>query len=194
MWLRDFFGNIFHRRNVFLISDTHFDHTNIIKYCHRPFASTKEMNKAMVDNWNIAVKENDVVYFLGDWGYGKGHRSASYWKGRLNGNIMSIQGINSRGHAHDEHGLPYKIVKSKRHKFLLIHDPNGRRNWNGWTIHGHMHNNQPNKYPFINGHQKTINVCVELTDYTPISLDVLEALNIDSIKWMRTSNSAPERW
>lgn len=40
---------------VFLISDTHFDHENIIKYCSRPFKSKDEMNKTIIDNWNSVV-------------------------------------------------------------------------------------------------------------------------------------------
>ncbi len=33
---------------VFFTSDTHFNHTNIIQYCQRPFKSTDEMNEAMI--------------------------------------------------------------------------------------------------------------------------------------------------
>ncbi len=33
---------------VWLIGDTHFDHTNIIKYCSRPFASTEDMNEYLL--------------------------------------------------------------------------------------------------------------------------------------------------
>lgn len=42
---------------VFFTSDTHFNHTNIIQYCQRPFKSTDEMNEAMIDNWNSVVGE-----------------------------------------------------------------------------------------------------------------------------------------
>ena len=196
MWnqLRTLINNIFCKKVIYLISDTHFDHENIIRYCHRPFNSKYEMNKCLIENWNNTVNKNDVVYFLGDWGYGKGHRPISYWKRQLNGKIISIQGINSKGHPHDKYGLRHKIIKYKKHTFLLVHDPNNALKWKGWVIHGHTHNNAMDKYPFINGNRKTINVSVELTDYKPISLEALESLNIDSIKWMRTSNNIPERW
>jgi len=204
--LKDF-RNLLGKKNIYFISDTHFDHGNIIRYCNRPFVdeyvlangripfvSTTKMNGKMVDNWNATVKENDVVYFLGDWAYGRGHRPISYWKGKLSGNIISIRGIDINGHPHDEYGLSHKIIKSNKHTFLLIHDPQGIKNWRGWAIHGHVHNNQSDKYPFINGNRKTINISVELTDYRPVSLDWLESLNLDEIKWMKTSTSTPERW
>jgi calcineurin-like phosphoesterase family protein len=114
--------------------------------------------------------------------------SASHWKNQLNGRIISIRG------SHGENGKEHRILKNKKHTFLLIHDPNNMRRWKGWMIHGHVHNSKMDKYPFINGYRKTINVSVEVIDYKPVSLDALEALHIDSIKWMRTSNSIPERW
>ena len=45
----------FDASRVFFTSDTHFNHTNIIRYCDRPFKSTDEMNEKLIGNWNSAV-------------------------------------------------------------------------------------------------------------------------------------------
>ena len=56
-------------RRLWLTSDTHFGHANIIKYCARPFASVEEMDVALCLGWNDCVAEDDVVIHLGDFAY-----------------------------------------------------------------------------------------------------------------------------
>lgn len=55
----------------FYISDLHFSHKNIIPYDNRPFFNLTEMHEALISNWNNAVKNEDSVYILGDFHWGK---------------------------------------------------------------------------------------------------------------------------
>ena len=55
---------------VYFVSDTHFGHENIIKYCSRPFKNAAEMDKALVKNWNSTVPEDGIVFHLGDFSLG----------------------------------------------------------------------------------------------------------------------------
>lgn len=52
-------------RNLY-IADLHFGHENIIPLDNRPFKNTEEMAAALVRNWQKAVKDDDVVYVVGD--------------------------------------------------------------------------------------------------------------------------------
>lgn len=68
---------------VLFTADCHFNHENILKYepNSRPFANVGEMNQAIIDNWNTAVREvadangidekdindNVIVYIVGDF-------------------------------------------------------------------------------------------------------------------------------
>lgn len=175
---------------IFLISDTHFDHYNIISFCNRPFKSTAEMNQTIIDNWNSVVSDNDTVYHLGDWTLRPS--MMDYFK-KLNGQIICIHGSHDRFY-----GKGYKyhsdILRTPTHTFKLIHDPKYGITWKGWVIHGHHHNNQLRRFPFINGRHKTINVSVELINYTPIELDYIESLDIDSIEYMRDMNAEIHRF
>lgn len=53
---------------TFFTSDTHFGGERTRKLSHRPFKNTKQMDKALIKNWNKLVKKDDVVYHLGDFG------------------------------------------------------------------------------------------------------------------------------
>jgi len=47
-------------------SDLHFGHTNIIRYCNRPFPSVGAMNAGLIALWNERVVHDDEVWVLGD--------------------------------------------------------------------------------------------------------------------------------
>ena len=57
---------------TFLISDTHFGHSNILTFKTedgspvRKFDSVLEMDTYIMENWNRVVGEDDKVYHLGD--------------------------------------------------------------------------------------------------------------------------------
>ena len=52
---------------LYFSSDSHIGHFNITKYCHRPFASRKEMDDALIANWNSVVPEDGIVVHCGDF-------------------------------------------------------------------------------------------------------------------------------
>ncbi len=164
--------NRFRERKIFFISDNHFDHTNIIKYCKRPFKSANEMNESMLDKWNSTVKKNDIVFFLGDMAFGRGSKSTDHWLSKLNGNIYFIKG-NHESISRKTNVFDKLIITYKGKKFFLVHDPeDAPKDWKGWIIHGHHHNNKP-EFPIIHKENKTINVSVEVIDYKPVLLEDL---------------------
>lgn len=75
----------------FYISDLHFMHKNIIRFDNRPYSNIKEMEEALITNWNSVVKPGDTVYHLGDFCWGKTDEWERILK-LLNGNKVIIQG------------------------------------------------------------------------------------------------------
>ena len=47
--------------NIWLISDTHFNHNQPFLYEPRGFATVEEMNEAIIERWNSLVKPEDTV-------------------------------------------------------------------------------------------------------------------------------------
>lgn len=90
---------------IFYISDTHFNHSNIINFDKRPFTNVDEMNETLIHNWNSVVKRGDQVYILGDFCWS---RDENVWISilrRLNGQKFLIRGN------HDPKRVPEKLVK-----------------------------------------------------------------------------------
>lgn len=84
---------------IYVTSDHHFGHKQIIEYCNRPFDSVDEMNNVMIRRWNDTVKKNDVVYHLGDFALGsKKFKEDTLHK--LNGKKILVRGNHDKTIAH----------------------------------------------------------------------------------------------
>lgn len=164
------------RGEIFVVSDMHFDHKNIIKYCKRPFRSVYDMNRALIGNWNDRVRKGDRVYYLGDMTFGGKRGSIDFWLSKLNGEVRFVRGNHDTDTITRAEVIEDRFpIKYGDHEFLLMHDPHRPPDWDGWIIHGDKHNNSPIRYPHINRRNKTVNVCVEYTEYAPMNLDEIIA-------------------
>lgn len=168
-------------RNIWVTSDTHFGHSNIIKYCDRPFRDTDEMDNHIVEKWNNVVQDGDIVYHLGDVYFG-GNKGAEYWDWffpRLKGRKRLLLGNHDNG---KDQRLLQTFGKIELWRMfpefglLLTHVPvhpstlrESPKRPNGLiNVHGHTHDNGE---PDNSGNYKC--VCVELTDYTPVNIEEL---------------------
>lgn len=147
---------------IWVTSDNHFFHKNIIKYCNRPFNSVEDMNEYMIKRWNKKVRKRDIVLHLGDFAFKHQDREV---RRRLNGTIILIMGNHDyKSMKHNGFIVIDKILRIGNllfsHSPLPIEKiPKGFIN-----VHGHIH------------HKKSysgINVSVENTDYEPVELDSL---------------------
>ena len=165
-------------RDIWVISDTHFGHSNIIKYCSRPFSSAKEMDDHMIESWNSVVKDGDIVYHLGDVYFGEEGRSVLVGN-KLKGRKRLILGNHDNGKDQALQSTFQKIVVWRMFPefgLLLSHVPlhssslerydEGALSGKLLNVHGHIHNKPSPSYD----HQ---NVSVEMINYTPVNIEEL---------------------
>lgn len=96
---------------IYITSDPHFNHANVIPYCNRPYSSVEEMNEALIANWNSVIKPEDTIYCLGDFSF---HiRSVEQFMPRLNGKKILISGNHDWTHpANKKSRNPEKQAKN----------------------------------------------------------------------------------
>lgn len=135
--------------NIWFVSDTHFSHKNIIKYCNRPWDDTHQMNKDMVELWNDTVDPNDTVFHLGDFAMGN-RSSVPSILDRLHGHIIFIPG--NHDHAKTvklfEQKFQYdtsSIFECKVNGQRIVMCHYAMRIWHkshhgSWHLYGHSHN------------------------------------------------------
>lgn len=153
-------------RKIWVVSDTHFHHKNIVDYGQRPFNDVKEMDEALVDNWNSTVNKGDIVYHLGDVLFGKDCSIL----GKLNGAKRLIVGNHDDLKNQNLLGSFQKVMLWRMFpdwKVVLTHvpllldsDENKKYTRN---IHGHVHQNSL-------GDKRYTNVSVEAIGYKPVLL------------------------
>ena len=153
------------------ISDTHFFHENIIRFCNRPFEDAQSMNEFMIDRWNTLIRPSDKVYHLGDvaCGYAGDDKKLGNLLSRLNGKKRLIVGNHDNIKSPALHKYFEKIelwYGDKKWGFTCSHIPlplNHLRDGD-FCVHGHIHNNLESDLHYIN-------VCVEHHRYEPVHID-----------------------
>lgn len=177
-------------RDVWIVSDTHFGHKNILDFKYdghpvRPFKTVEEMDETMISNWNRLVKPEDKVYHLGDVAI---HRKSLDIMSRLNGSRKILIRGNHDIFAAADYLKHFKDIRSihRLGSFVLSHIPLHEDSLNKKiNAHGHLHKGVVTKWVEIEtgigmipervSDSRYINVCVEKWNYCPISLDELEA-------------------
>ena len=77
---------------AYIISDTHFFHTNILKYNRPQFSNVEDMNEFIINQWNSVISKEDRVFHLGDFAFGQNLKGIEDIIHRLNGKVYLIIG------------------------------------------------------------------------------------------------------
>lgn len=177
---------------IYLTSDTHFGHYNILRYANRPYKTDYEMDNTIIQNWNSKITREDVVYHLGDFSFGNWERVGELLD-RLNfAHLYLIKGnhekpfctyIRNKSPKNVSLCSSYmEIYDDKKNLFVLCHYP--ILEWNqchrgSYHCYGHVHN----KYLHEIVKYRAVDVGVDAQNYFPVSTDdVIEQCKHREIK------------
>jgi calcineurin-like phosphoesterase family protein len=169
---------------LFLTSDLHLGHFNIIKYCNRPFKSLQQMDETLIRNWNERIKPEDWVIYLGDFcfkntsggkeGEGVNKNHEVYLK-QLNGRKTFIRGNHDRNNGFKSHIM--NLVLEFSHKLIYCtHRPQDINLDYKINLVGHVHEKWLWKYMYEDYENQTgikgimINVGVDQWNFYPVEM------------------------
>lgn len=176
---------------IWVTSDIHLGHDNVIKYCKRPF-TPENMDEEIIKKWNSIIQPDDIVINLGDmfygmWIYKYPHTTKRDWMNKLNGTQILVKG--NHDEEPDQYYLDLGFYSVQEYLILgtnfFCHYPVNEDKWatkkqralnkvfldSGCTklYHGHIHarivDDQDKRNTF-----KHINCCVDANDFEPILL------------------------
>lgn len=178
----------------YFISDTHFGHEKCWSTFKRDdgsplrdFTSTEEMDETMIARWNSVVKPEDSVYHLGDFVINRRFMSVGH---RLNGRKRLVRGNHDlfKTQEYLDIGFEeiYGVWVDSKAGIICSHIPiHPESIKSGWiNVHGHLHYGRVRlgqysdkyfpKMPPID--KRYVNVGVEMTNYTPVTLDQIREM------------------
>ena len=160
---------------TFYTADTHFCHSNAIKFGKRPYQSVDEMNAGLIANWNGRISPRDDIWVLGDFAYRNTAGQIAHIFAKLNGHKRLIIGN------HDNREvlvLPWveapvlmADVIDNGEKVVLCHYP--MRDWNNmyrgsYHLYGHCHGG-------IEDYSKCADVGVDRWNWLPVTFPEVQA-------------------
>lgn len=165
---------------IWFTADFHLAHSNIIKYCNRPFNTAEEMDATLLDNLGNKVQPGDILYYLGDLSFRA--EAARLFFDRLEG--VTIHFITGN---HDSKAV---ITLAKKHcsnvSYLMDVEIDDQaitlchyamRVWNkshinAWQLYGHSHGTLPSI-------GKQHDVGVDANDFYHVSFDDIKRIIVD---------------
>ncbi len=179
-------------------ADLHFGHANIIKYCLRPFLSPEEKERALREGrgpWrvsdetirrhddgllaaiNASVAEDDVLWILGDFCWGKLDVARGYRERIRCRTVHFVWGNHDHRSIRPlfKEAIDQGMIEVAGQEIWLNHYP--MRSWDksfhgSWQLYGHVHGRlaaEDAAHPTL----LTRDVGVDACDYRPLSFEEL---------------------
>ena len=192
--------------NIWFVSDTHFMHKNLClgvsewddkEQSCRNFQTLEEMNELIVSNINKYVKEDDILYHLGDWSFGGVKNIWEFRKLIKCKNIYLVPG-NHDHHIKSNKILPNCIIRTfnlnskdvftevlpeltkitiDKQEVILCHFPLDEwENMDRGSIHLHGHSHHTKDYTDLNMYARRMDVGMDWEEFRPYNWDEIKEI------------------
>ena len=163
---------------IYLTADLHLGHSSILHLAGRPFGSVKEMDEAIIANYNAIVRPNDIVYLLGDVTFRIPLSQAEALIRRLNGRKVLLRGNHDKTYdpalfedVRDFDSIKVNGVWISMMHYPMLEWPHSRHG--AIQAHGHQHNkpghNEVNREAGI----RRYDVGVDANRFFPVNAEAL---------------------
>lgn len=162
--------------NIYVISDLHFGHENILKFERTRFSNIEEHDAFIIESINKVVKVTDILWILGDIGNLDKVRLLNGQKKLIMGNHDKKSKQEYLGFFAEVYNTPIYLNK----RVVLSHEPI-QVNHSVLNVHGHLHGSILDSINYLN-------VSVTQVDYYPVNIDkfasMLEKLPKESTNFL----------
>lgn len=162
---------------IYFTADLHLNHSNIIKYCNRPFTNVIEMDNTILTNFWRTLSSGDTLCILGDLSFNKDH-ILDFFDRFSTINMVYIKGN------HDGKEL-MNITRKLNIPFYTLYDTKidnqpvtlchyamrvwNKSHFNSWQLYGHSHGVLPPQ-------GKQYDVGVDNNNFFPVSWDRIKEI------------------
>lgn len=167
----------------YFTADCHFGHSNVIRFCNRPFFDAEEMDRCLLENWNSRVRPADTVYIIGDMFFRPQYDPEVILK-KLHGRKHLVLGNHDpswfnkdpeRYGRFFETVTPLCEVSDGAHRLVCCHYPmmtwphSGKENC--YHIFGHIHNDREHTFwPLLASYERALNAGVDVNGFQPVTV------------------------
>lgn len=166
-------------KNIWLISDTHFNHTKLEEWGGRSGDWQQRMWKSLYE-----IPIGDTLIHLGDICIGEDlliHNQLTLLKGYKEIKLILVRGNhdNKSSQWYLDHGWDFVCdgveMLYHGHYLHITHRPARPQGNTTWNIHGHTHGNMHRSEEYLDFYSKEyhIDISPELVGFVPIRLDTL---------------------
>lgn len=171
---------------IYYTADLHFGHKNVIRFDSRPFIDVDEMDRYIIDMWNLRVKDDDHVYIVGDVSLNNSLPVEKYL-GQLKGHKHLIRGNHDGKLLKNQKAMEFfesvddiLEISDEGRRICICHYPMAE--WPGyyrgaWHIYGHIHNNKNEAYYIMKDKEKALNAGCCINNYMPVTFEELVTNN-----------------